>query len=125
MSKPSMPRATNDSRQNSSIYGSRALMFGTPGWMSQSIAASVIGFSLPSTLWAENPGSNPAPSTHAKKAETFGAQPGDRGRRVRRQPIHNLPEPLAMVHVLQVRDLVRGDIVLHELRGHHQTPTEG
>src|SRR5262249_49439358 len=102
MSKPSMPRATNDSRQDASVSRSRALMFGTPGWMSQSIAASVIGFSCPRFYGRRTLAAPPAGSTHAKQTEALGAQPRDRSGRVRREPIHDLPEALAMVHVLQV-----------------------
>src|SRR3974390_3087983 len=43
---------------------------------------------------------------------------------MRGQLVDDAPEPLALVHVLQVRDLVRGDVVLHELRRHHQSPAE-
>jgi hypothetical protein len=61
MSNPSMPRATKDSRQNSSMYGSSALMFGTPGWMSQSIAPSmVMVFSVSANLRARHHPFNPA-----------------------------------------------------------------
>ncbi len=45
-----MPRATNASCQNSSMYGSNAFTPGTDGWMSQSITAAacsfITGFSL-------------------------------------------------------------------------------
>src|SRR3954471_2757793 len=39
------------------------------------------------------------------------AQPRDSGLRVRRQPIHQRPEIRTVIHVAQMRDLVRNDIV--------------
>ena len=86
MSKPSMPRATKDSRQNSSMYGSSALMFGTPGWMSQSIAPSVVmGFSVTPVVRARflRCQTQPPPPTPSRKG------------RGSRWVWYNTPPPLA------------------------------
>ena len=54
-------------------------------------------------------------SADAQQARAFPAQPRDGGRGVRRQLLYHRPEPLAVVHVPQMRDFMRRDVVLHEV----------
>ena len=62
--------------------------------------------------------------THPHQAGSLGIEPAHGRVLVRGQLGHQRPEAAAMVHVPQMRDLVRRHVVLHIRRCHNQAPAE-
>ena len=64
------------------------------------------------------------PGPDPMQAHTMRPQPGFGGSHVFGQASHGLPERERMVHVPEVRDLMRREVIKHERRRHDEAPGE-